>query len=111
MRVGYLARLEGLSKEVIFKLRQMTRSSKLCENMMAACPRQREQRVKMPSGKNILGKLIDQRQGQCDCNIMRGGAQMKKSDRQAAVSSCGILKVVITHYIYSECSREPLGGF
>lgn len=111
MRVGYLARLEGLSKEVIFKLRQMTRSSKLCKNMMAACPRQREQRVKMPSGKNILGKLIDQRQGQCDCNIMRGGAQMKKSDRQAAVSSCGILKVVISHYIYSECSREPFGGF
>ena len=74
MRVGYLARLEGLSKEVR-KLRQMTRNSKLCKDMMAACPRQREQRVKVPSGKYILGKLIDQTQGQCDCSIMRGGAQ------------------------------------
>ena len=54
MRVGYLARFEGLSKEVIFKLRQMTRSSKLCKDMVAACPRQREQRVKMPSGKKYL---------------------------------------------------------
>jgi len=36
---------------------------------------------------------------------------MKKSDRQAAVSSCRILKVMISHYIYSKYSREPFGGF
>lgn len=39
----YLDRPEGLSKEVILELRQMTRRIKLCKDMMAmvTCPRER----------------------------------------------------------------------
>lgn len=58
---------------------------------MAACPTQREQRVKMPSGKNTLGKFIDTRP-----------VLLKHDDRWSTVNDevrqqPRILKVMLSH--------------